>query len=309
MVPDLLSTRGRVGRTRFVATHATTLAGWVIAQPLLTQVLDNGNTITVAGLAILLAGVAWMLLRNAIRRLHDLDRHPALLLVGFIPLAGLGLATYLALAAGDDGPNRHGPPPRHRPTARSVGTAPDPESAFDQMLKAQNDRALRRFLLIVAATAIMVIGGVVGAWVKRVDGTEYEVLEGYVAPVVDEAGFTTTSMKRGDPSPCWWWCEDYVLNVDLQLRIEPRQPVDNETELCSQLRNRIADALGKQPDREQEFTNGGCSLLWDHLQADERSVRLSAATGPLGLWADLVITNESVERAFLPQCWLYCPSP
>jgi len=251
--------------------------------------------------------VGWILLRTSIRRLHDLDKHPALLLLGLIPIVGIALGLYLALAPGTVDSNQHGPPPPHRLSERSVDRISDPDGPNDSSAVTQNDLALRRFVIGVLVIVALVAGGLVGTRLNRVDTAEYEVLERFIAPVVDSAGFTTTSIERGDPSPCWWWCEDYVLDVDIRMRIQPKQDIDNAADSCAVLRAHISESLRRPPDSETERPSGTCSMHWFDLQADGRDVSLWASSRLLpSMGADLVVTNESVDRAFLPQCALAC---
>ncbi|HEX3329994.1 MAG TPA: DUF805 domain-containing protein [Gaiellales bacterium] len=58
------------------------------------------------GLAVLLPSIG-----VAIRRLHDTNRTGWWLLVGIIPVVGWVWIIVLLALAGDDGPNRYGPPP------------------------------------------------------------------------------------------------------------------------------------------------------------------------------------------------------
>ena len=49
----------------------------------------------------------------SVRRLHDLNRHGALIFINMVPLGGL-ILFFLFLKNGTPGPNKYGPDPRGR---------------------------------------------------------------------------------------------------------------------------------------------------------------------------------------------------
>lgn len=154
-------------------------------------------------------------------------------------------------------------------------------------------------LLLLASVGVIVTGLVVHV-LNRVDSHEYALMEDYVTPILDSADFTVTDSQRGDPYPCWWWCEDFVLNVDLRVEFTVNG-VESHADLCETLRRDLVAGIGRSPDREEEMRGPRCLLIWSDVQADGRELSITTISMS---WPELTvvmnITNQSIERAFLP---------
>ena len=82
------------------------------------QLDENSPMAIVAGLVVILAGIAWLALvipglAVMVRRLHDSNHSGWLVLIGFVPFGGLVLFVF-SLLDGTPGPNQYGPDPKGR---------------------------------------------------------------------------------------------------------------------------------------------------------------------------------------------------
>jgi len=137
---SLLTFGGRLGRGQFlvyaVLWHVVFGFGASIGFAVLvapTLAFTDGRGVAggaVMGFAALAAAVYGLGIASlGVRRLHDLGRSGLWLLLAFVPLVNLALATVLLLAPGSDGANPHGerppePPITFAPAAAASVAAP-----------------------------------------------------------------------------------------------------------------------------------------------------------------------------------------
>ncbi len=149
---------GRLGRGGYLVSlvawyvactigFGVTLAVVLMLASLLVQA-EALNAAVLAVAAVLVAVYIAGLVGYAVRRLHDLDRDGAWVVLGFVPVVGLAFGAYLLFAPGTDGANAHGdaPPtpvavPARAPTAATIAAT---VAATEARLEAAYD-AGRRF--------------------------------------------------------------------------------------------------------------------------------------------------------------------
>lgn len=99
---------GRAGRGEFLAFHIGAVAILLVASGTAAVITaDSGASGAIAVAAALPA--FWFLVTNSVRRLHDLDKAGAYLLLAFVPIVSFGLLLYMIFSRGTDGANRFGP--------------------------------------------------------------------------------------------------------------------------------------------------------------------------------------------------------
>lgn len=176
-----------------------------------------------------------------------------------------------------------------------------PEVGLDEDVprKGRTGCARLGFIFLLAAFGVIVTG-LLAHLLNRVDSDEYAVMERYVTPILASAEFTVTESQRGDSFPCWWWCEDYVLDVDLRVEFTVGG-VDSHADLCGTLRDELVAGIGRAPDRDEELRGPRCLLTWSGIQVGGRDLSISTTSRS---WPDTTvvmrITNLSTQRAFLP---------
>lgn len=116
--PALLSTRGRIGRLRYIAY--CTILGLLLFPVVL--VLSLLTAYVWEGLAFLMyvAIIPFFVLSfvMARRRLHDLDASGWWIIALFVPLLNFGVGIWMTCFAGKEGINRFGPAPA--PNTRTI---------------------------------------------------------------------------------------------------------------------------------------------------------------------------------------------
>jgi uncharacterized membrane protein YhaH (DUF805 family) len=117
--PSLFTISGRIGRLRYLAYSFTSMILCMIIFGILAGVFfaamaSKNTAFTAVGAILMLLGyiplvaVGFILAR---RRFNDTGNTGWLSLLMFVPLVGLLVWFYLALAPGTDGGNSYGPPP------------------------------------------------------------------------------------------------------------------------------------------------------------------------------------------------------
>ena len=112
-VPHMFSLRGRIGRIRWVA-YSTGLS--ILAALVLTLLAGFSASFMGQAMAIMVSYVSPLatlvaVLLMSIRRLRDLDRHPAWAMLLVVPFINLLFGLWLLFGPGTPGPNRYGPAP------------------------------------------------------------------------------------------------------------------------------------------------------------------------------------------------------
>jgi uncharacterized membrane protein YhaH (DUF805 family) len=106
LVELFLSRRGRLARGAFWLAGAALLAAFLVLLVFVESVAGRRATL------LLYPPLYWGLFALASKRLHDVARSAAWLLVALVPvLGGLWLALELGLRRGTDGDNQYGPDP------------------------------------------------------------------------------------------------------------------------------------------------------------------------------------------------------
>lgn len=113
--PRLFEWSGRLDRIRYLNHMTATVVGTLLLLALSSFLLRR-HTETLGYVLSLLAAVPALLQQAlaalvSVRRLRDLGRSPAWVLVLFVPFVGLLFQLWLLLWPGDANANRYGPPP------------------------------------------------------------------------------------------------------------------------------------------------------------------------------------------------------
>ena len=108
---SLFSFRGRSRRSRYCLTIFV-----IVLLDLLScgiaSIIAGGDESGVAVMCLLFQfPLLWMCLANCVKRLHDLGKDGAWVLLALIPLVNLGLAVYLLFFEGEHADNEYGPSP------------------------------------------------------------------------------------------------------------------------------------------------------------------------------------------------------
>ena len=129
----------------------------------------------------------------------------------------------------------------------------------------------------------------------RVDGHEFDLLDSYLEPALTQE-LTVLDKSRSDPTPCWLWCEDYLLNVETTWVLELPDSTDG-AEVCQTLTDVLSSHIGRPPDQATEHPAQACVLTWTGLEWADRelTVRAEVQQGRPST-ATVVATNASTER-------------
>lgn len=133
-----------------------------------------------------------------------------------------------------------------------------------------------------------------------VDDASFEVLEQTAADLVPQDEFELLSTERSPAEPCWWWCEDYQLTVDVRSTYRPLDTVDPAAQ-CERMRRTLTEFAGAAPAEYEGTIYTECSLFAIDVPVGDQVVSVGVdvdqrASVPISLH----VTNESAERAFLP---------
>ncbi|WP_428060157.1 DUF805 domain-containing protein [Candidatus Avelusimicrobium stercoris] len=93
---------GRICRRQFLFLFILS----IVAGCVLMSMLGNGSY------GVILVGISLLLIPNYVKRLHDIGWSGWLIVLSFIPLAGMILFLLMLILGGTDGPNEYGPDPR-----------------------------------------------------------------------------------------------------------------------------------------------------------------------------------------------------
>jgi len=110
--PSILSTRGRIGRLRYLAYTIGAYLLLIVAMVPLGLV--GASTRSGVGVALLATGgILYFVftIMAAIQRVHDFDWSGWSVLLFIVPLANLVLGLMMLFRGGTEGANRFGPPP------------------------------------------------------------------------------------------------------------------------------------------------------------------------------------------------------
>lgn len=107
-----------------------------------------------------------------------------------------------------------------------------------------------------------------------------------------------------DRTPCWWWCEDIVLGVDLYGQVADVGD-RSQADVCQDLRAAFVTELGEPTDDDpRNLRYSECFEWWPDVLVEDRhvsvSIDVSTEDSPSGPTAQVHFTNESATRAFLP---------
>jgi uncharacterized membrane protein YhaH (DUF805 family) len=114
--PVIFSLRGRIGRVRYIAYTCLLSFGALVAANILVVLLRTTST-SYLFLSLAYLPVFALMIAMGVRRLHDMGHSGWWSILNLIPVLNLFVWMWLALARGDAGANRYGPPP----SANGVG--------------------------------------------------------------------------------------------------------------------------------------------------------------------------------------------
>ena len=119
MFKNPFSFHGRISRLEFFLSF--TIFWVALSVAVLLDYVLNDNVIFVM---ILLPFLFWFLIAQYVKRLHDLDQSPWLLLLMAIPVINTGLVIYLLFWKGTSGRNQYGEPANAKlpQTSDNIGT-------------------------------------------------------------------------------------------------------------------------------------------------------------------------------------------
>ena len=155
---------------------------------------------------------------------------------------------------------------------------------------------MKSFGLLLGVVATAMLGWYAVESGGRVDSSEFDLLDTYVEPALDTDQIAVLEKSRSDPSPCWLWCEDYLLAVRATWLLELQNATDGAA-VCQALTGILSSHIGRPPDQATEYPAQACVITWTDVQWADRqiTVRAQARHGPTST-ATLVVTNASTQR-------------